>query len=231
MLDKVISLFEIVKEITSEFHEGEFQGQIAIASTHGIIDAFFPTYIAKFRNEHPKVSFHLTGGVYESVFERVESAAADFGVCYLDSVPDSLTCHELFECGMVLLTRKGNKFFPGNLPTLKELAETPIILFSRTGSMEPYIARRFAQAKLQPNIVLTNNNPVSVKKYVAMGIGAALVSGLSIEDEDKQKFDIYSMDRYFPKRKYGLLLRKHKYPTPYVRTFIRSIKPDIKFDI
>lgn len=229
LLEKAISLFEIVRDIKSEFQHQEQRGRIALAASHGIIDTFLPRYITSFRKDHPDVDFHMMGGVYETVFERVESTEADFGIAYLDSVPDSMISHDLFDSGVVLICGKDSNFFSGRAPTLKQVAETPLILFSRTGAVEPFIERRFAKEKLQPKIVMTHNNPVSVKKYVTLGLGAALLSGFSVSDEDRRALRIYNMDRYFQRRKYGLVLRKRKYLPPYVKSFIRTIKPDIQF--
>ena len=230
LLEKSISLFEIVREIKSEFQQQDFRGRIALAASHGIIDTFLPRYIARFREEHPQVDFHMMGSVYETVFERVEAAEADFGIAYLDSVPETLECHDLFDSGVVLIAGKDSEFLRGRAPTLKQVAETPLVLFSRTGEVEPFIERRFTQDKLRPRVVMTHNNPVSVKKYVALGLGAALLSSFSISEEDRKTMRVFNMDRYFPRRRYGLVLRKRKYLTPHVKAFIRSIKADIEFD-
>ena len=64
---------------------------------------------------------------------------------------------------------------------------------------------------------------------VAQGLGAAILSGYAVSEEDKKTFDVFSLDRYFPKRRYGLLLRKKKYFSPAVKAFLRSINPDILF--
>ena len=76
---------------------------------------------------------------------------------------------------------------------------------------------------------MTLNNFVSVKNYVAQGLGVAILSGFAVSEEDKKTFDVFSLNRYFPKRKYGLLIRKKKYFSPAVKAFLRSIKPDIQF--
>jgi len=128
-----------------------------------------------------------------------------------------------------LITPKNHPFFSGKSPTLRQIAQVSLILFSRTGSIEPFIERGFAKEGLKPNVVMTHNNLMSVKKYVALGLGAALVSGYAVSKEEKRSIDVFPMDRYFPKRKYGLLLRKKKYVSPVVKALIRTIKPDIEF--
>jgi DNA-binding transcriptional LysR family regulator len=231
VLENVISLFEDVKEIrnTPRKEQLEYEGKIVIVASHAIIDSFLPQFIVNFINTHPRVTFHVEGGVIEVVFEKVESSEADLGIASIDSVPNTMVCHDLFETGLKLIAPKNNKFFQGKSPTLRKIAQAPLILFSRTGPIEPFIQSRFAEDQLKPHVVMTQNNFVSVKKYVALGLGAAILSGFAVSEEDERTFDVFPLDRYFPKRKYGLLLRKKKYLSPAVKAFIRTIKPNIQF--
>jgi len=231
LLEKAVSLFEDVKGIRNDFRkqELEYEGKILIAATHAIIDSFLPQYIANFRKIHPCVNFHFEGGVREMIFEKIESAEADLGIAYLESVPKTIVCYDLSETGLVLIVPKNNTFFPGKAPTLRQIAQAPLILFSHRGSLEHLIEARFAEERLKPNVVMTHNNHVSVKKYVAFGMGAAILGEYAVSKEDEKMIDIIRLDRYFPKRKYGLLLRKRKYLSPMVKAFIRTMKPNIEF--
>jgi DNA-binding transcriptional LysR family regulator len=231
VLENVISLFEAVKEIRNipGKNRQEYKGNIVIVASHAVVDSFLPPYIVKFANDHPLVVFHVTGEVIEKVFEQVESSGADLGITSIDSVPDTMVCHDLFETGLVLIAYKNNRFFRKKAPTLKEISQCPLVLFSRTGIVELFIQKRFAEEGLKPRIVMTLNNFVSVKKYVAQGLGAAILSEFAVSEEDERTFDVFPLNHYFPMRKYGLLLKKKKYFSPAVKAFIRSIKPDIQF--
>jgi DNA-binding transcriptional LysR family regulator len=231
LLEKAVSLFEDVKGIKNEFkkQEVEYEGKIIIATTHAIIDSFLPRYIAQFRKLHPRVTFHLEGGIREMVFEKIESAEADLGIAFSENVPKTIMCYELSETGLVLIAPKNNPFFKTKAPTLKQIAAAPLVLFSHRGLPERLIENRFARENLKPNVVITHNNHVSVKRYVALGMGVAIVSGQTVSQEDERMLDIYPLDRYFPKRQYALLLRKKKYISPMVKAFIRTMKPDIAF--
>jgi DNA-binding transcriptional LysR family regulator len=231
LLEKSISLFEVIRSIKSELmgERMEFDGDIVIAASYSVIDLFLPSHVEMFRKAHPRVKFHMQGGFMETVREKVESAEADFGITFMESVPDGMVFHTLFETGMKLIAPKNNPYFSNATPTLRQIAQIPLILFSRAGSIEPFVEKRFNQAHLKPDIVITHNNFVSIKKYVAQGIGAALVSGYAIAEEDEKVLDIYPMDRYFPKRRYGILLRKKKYLPLAVKAFLRTISPEITF--
>jgi DNA-binding transcriptional LysR family regulator len=231
VLEHVITLFEDVKEIrnTRRKEHLEYEGKICIVASHAVVDSFLPPFITQFITTHPRVTFHVEGGVIEVVFEKVEASEADFGIASIDSVPGTMVCHTLFESGLNLISHKKNRLFRGKSPTLRQIAQTPLVLFSRTGSAEPFIEKRFDEEGLKPRIVMTLNNFVSVKKYVAQGLGAAILSGFAVSNEDRKTFDVFSLDPYFPKRRYGILIRKKKYFSPAVKAFLRSIKPDIQF--
>ena len=231
LLEKAVSLFEDVKEIKSAFRNQDLdcEGRIVIAATAALIDTFLPPFVADFRKIHPRVSFHLEGGIRENVFDMINSGEADLGIAYMESVPKTIASSLLFESRMVLVAPKNNPFFPGKSPTLRQIAQAPLILFSHKGSLEPRIERRFAEEQLKLNVVMTHNNHASIKKYVALGTGVALLGGHTILKEDEKTLDTFPLDRYFPERKCGLLLRKRKYISPMVKAFIRTLKPDIEF--
>ena len=230
LFDKAVSLFEDVREIRGEFKKRQLEhhGEIFVATSSAVIDSFLPPYIASFRTSHPHVRFHLRGGLFNMVCDKVNSGEADFGIAFVDFAPSTVTCHDLFETGQKLIAPKGHTFFSGKSPTLKQIAEAPLILFSRWGAIEPFIERGFAKERLTPSVVMTHNNFVSIKRYVSLGLGIALMNDYSLSPEDEKTMEIYPMDQYFPKRKIGLLLRKRKYISPAVQAFIRTIKPDIQ---
>jgi DNA-binding transcriptional LysR family regulator len=225
-------LFEYMKQIKGGFtdQELEYRGKISIAATNAIIYTLLPPYIEHFRKLHSEVTFQIEGCTRESVFEKVESAEADFGITFLETSHKTLVCHGLFESGLILITPKNNHYFPRKVPpSLKQIAEAPLILLAHRGVSSPFIEERFIKSRLKPNVVMTVNSFVNIKKFVAHGIGVAILNGHAISQEDEQNFDIYRLDRYFPKRKYGILLKKKKYISAMVRAFIRTIKPDIDF--
>ena len=140
-----------------------------------------------------------------------------------------MDCHHLFESGQKLIALKGSPFFPDRHPTLKQIAAAPLILFSRTGSTEPFIKKPFAEEGLTLNTLITHNNFLAVKTYVSMGLGVALLSDYVISKQDEETLDIYDLDTYFPRRTVALLIRKRKYLSRAVSAFLQTIKPDIRF--
>ena len=231
LFDKAISLFEDVREIRSIFKKEllGYQGTISFAAGYASIDNFLSPYIVNFRHSHPGDSFNIQGTFFQTVYEKVDSGEVDFGITLLESFPSTLLGHDLFETGQKLIAPKGHRFFSGKNPTLKQIAEAPLILFSRTGVIEPFVEQSFAKEGLTPNVVMTFNNFSSMKKFVGLGLGVAIVSDYAVSAEDEKTLDVISLDDQFRKRRVGILLRKRKYHAPAVQAFLRTLKPDIPF--
>ncbi len=230
VLQKAISIFQDIEEIRNEFQEENkvYQGKFIISATFTIINLFLPKYIHSFLVAHPLVLFHLQGALFDVVIEKVASGEADLGIGYMGSLPTTIVSYELFKTKTVLLAPKNHSFFAGENPTLEQISQCPLILFSQSGGMESYIKNHFEKEQLKPNVILTHNNVESVKTYIKLGLGVAITVDYAISDRDRKLFQVIPLDKYFQDRVYYLFLRRRKYFPPALKTFIQAIKPDIK---
>ncbi len=231
LLEKSISLFETVKEMKSEIQGErlEQKGKVIIGTTHAVIHFFLPRFVMEFRRTHPQVDFDIEGGGLEMILERVESAEADFGIANLPEVPEPFLYHSLFQTALKLIAPRKNPFSLKGKPTLDQISKAPFISFPRSSTLTPFVENRFLEENLNLNVVLVLNNYESVKKYVALGIGIAILDDYALTKEDRESLDIFSLNHFFGERDYGLIMRKKKYLSPAVKAFIRSVKPGIKF--
>ena len=63
-----------------------------------------------------------------------------------------------------------------------------------------------------------------VKKYVEMGLGISILTNVCLTGNEK--LTAIPLDKYFPPRNYGLIVRKGKFFTPQARRFIEMFDPD-----
>lgn len=230
LFEKVISIFEIMKSIRGEMIKtpGQFEGQIRIVSTHAVIQSYLPKYIVNFKKDNPKVVFNIHGGGLKKILEMVESSEADFGFLNLESVPDGLIYHDLFDTKLVLVAPKKINFPEKNSVTLEQIAEQPFIFFPHTSTITPLIEKKFADNNLNMDVVMVLNNFDIVKRYIELGMGVTILDDFTITPADKTRLGIYQLNHYFDKRSYGMVIRKTKYLSPTVKAFIQSIKPNIQ---
>ena len=229
-LNKVISVFEIIKEMKTELSDENlrYEGKISIVSTHAVISYFLPRFITKFLKNSPGVKFILEGGTTGLVMEKIISAEADFGITNIDDVTDEIRYFELFETGISLIVPKTNLFSCRRNPTLKEISMAPFIIFPGSSFITPLILKKFEENNLNLNVVLTLNNYQAIKKYVALGVGVSILDENMVVKEDRKTLDVFPLNHIFKKRRYRLILRKGKYLSPAVKAFIHSINPDLE---
>jgi DNA-binding transcriptional LysR family regulator len=229
---KVVSIFEDIKEIRKEFREEgkKYTGKIVISATHTIIDSFLPQYVINFIKAHPMVTFQLNEALVDVIIEKVESGEADLGICFNNSLsPAVVVSYDLFKTRTVLIAPKDHLFFTRDNPTLEEISRCPLILFSQSGSLEHYIEDSFAKKKLKMNVLITHNSIEAIKKYVRLGLGITIAASNVVTKEDEEKFQVIPLDKYFQDRTYSLFLRRKRYRSPALESFIRTIKTDIVF--
>jgi DNA-binding transcriptional LysR family regulator len=229
VLEKVISIFEVIKEMKSEIGEAPLQekGDVTIATTHAVVHYFLPAYITPYQKRYPNVHFKVIGGGMEMILDGVESAGVDFGIASLHKVKKTLSYHTLFSTRPILVAQADNPYFRKKAPTLNQIARAPFISFPQSSTIAAIIKNRFRRVNLDLNIVLVLNNFEEVKRYVSLGVGVSILDDFTISDADRDTLDIYDLSGYFRERKYGLIIRKKKYLSPHVKAFIRTIRQDI----
>ena len=86
----------------------------------------------------------------------------------------------------------------------------------------------FSQQNLSFNVALEAGGWEIIKKYVALGMGISIVTDVCLTGTEKLM--IKPLDKYFPKRSYGLVLRKGKFLSPQAKQFIKVMDPDFFSD-
>ncbi len=229
LLEEARILFECVKFIKGSFAKGEsqFKGKIAMAVSPAIVGNILPEYIDDFLKRFPETKFHITGGTRERILEEVDSSKVDFGICLSTGYEKSFQCYDFFESGSILIAPKNNSFFAKNkIPSLEEISKSPLIFLSHQG-LSSAIEDCFVERDLDLNIVVTHNNHDHVKKFVRYGMGSSILASHCVSSDEKEFFDTYNLDEYFPRRKYSIVLKKKKYASPLIREFIKYLNPDI----
>jgi len=102
--------------------------------------------------------------------------------------------------------------------TLKEVSPYDLILPSPSLTTWRMVDLVFRQHELTFRSNLEAGGWEVIKRYVEMGMGVSIVTDLCLTGNEK--LVRYPMDSYFPKRTYGMVLRRGKYLSPQARKFI-----------
>ena len=108
--------------------------------------------------------------------------------------------------------------------TLKDISKYPLILPPRDQSTFRIVEMVFAEHSLPHDVKLEVGGYDVIKTYVRLGLGVSIVMSHCLTGEES--LQSMSMDRYFPSRSYGLVLRKAGSLSPATKRFIHTMCPD-----
>ena len=82
----------------------------------------------------------------------------------------------------------------------------------------------FGQHKVDYTVTLEAGGWEVIKKYVELGLGISIVTAICLKGDEK--ISRIPLDRFFPNRSYGVVMRKRKYLSPPARQFLEMMAPD-----
>ena len=140
-----------------------------------------PRLVSAYRLDYPCIELHVRDGVHGTVIEDVRSGAADFGITYLDSLPDSFTSIPLGrEDFMVVLPRNHELTRKKNL-SLSELKGAPLVSLPSDSRTRRLIDGAASAIGLTLNHVVTVSQFVTMLGFVRAGVGLAIAPRSGVE--------------------------------------------------
>jgi DNA-binding transcriptional LysR family regulator len=168
------------------------------------------------------VEFRLHNVTGREGLKLLRSDAVDFAVGPLIEVPDDITYHPTFHYDPILVTPLGHPLSRLSRVTLKDVAEYPLILPPRhltTWRMVDYVFRKH---HLAHRVVLEAGGWEVIKRYVATGLGVSIVTGICLTGTES--LAAIPFHRYFPRRTYGIVLRKGRLLSLAATRFLELLK-------
>ena len=115
-------------------------------------------------------------------------------------------------------------------PSLKDLCAYPIITYVVGFTGRQHFNSIFAEARLQPNIVLSAADTDIIKAYVLDGLGIGVIASMSYEDSIDVKLKRLDLSHLFPWETTRIAFLKNKYIRRYQQTFIDLFLQTIRDD-
>jgi DNA-binding transcriptional LysR family regulator len=157
------------------------RGQIIISSIMSVANGKLPGVVSAYRLDYPGIELHVRDGVHGTVIEDVRSGAADFGITYLDSLPDPYTSVRLGrEDFMVVLPRNHELTRKENL-SLSELKGAPLVSLPSDSRTRRLIDGAAAAIGLTLNHVVTVSQFATMLGFVRAGVGLAIAPRSGVE--------------------------------------------------
>lgn len=213
--------------------QGKQEGRLSIAATHSQARYALPHVVKDFRARYPKVTLHLHQGSPQQVAQMLLSGEADIGVAtealagyeQLVTLPCYRWSHSIVVPPHHPLLNKGSEV------TLQDLVAYPIITYEVGYTGRSHIDHAFAQAGLQPNVVLTAMDADVIKTYVELEMGVGIVASIAIDDARDQHLRSIDAGHLFQVNVTRLGIRRHLWLPGYAYGFIESFVPTLTRDV
>jgi len=224
-----ISLFDQIEEFRRDLTQSEETGEVVLSTHDSVLGYLLPDAMQAFSRAHPLARLRLLARSIDETLRLLKANEADVGVIPKRELPKELTFQPIATFSACLLAPKGH--------AIARRARTDFrdVLNKETISRYPLIVgevqlegglleETFARLQLPLNIGMTVGTLETVKRYAERGLGIAVISGLCVTAEDRQRLEVLEVPKEFrAETTYGLVLRRGKHRSALLRDLVRLI--------
>ena len=223
--ERVLDETAALRKISEQFAAGH-SGTLSIAATHTQARYVLPTVLARFRAEFPAMQFKLLQGNPQQVAEFVVHGDATFGLAteILDEHP-SLDTRPAYAWRHCLIVPVGHPLADsGVAPSLSQLADQPLITYSREFAGRRGIDAAFAKGGLTPRVVLEAIDSDVIKAYVELGFGVGVIADIAVDVERDRGIVRLDASELFPEKTARIASRIGMPLLPFERRFMQLVR-------
>jgi len=200
-------------------------GTVSIAAGGSTIQYVLPPVVEQFLGEYPDIDVRLHNVTGKAGLELMREGDADFAVGPLLDTPDDLAFYAIVSYDPVLITAPSHPLAARKRIRLRDISQYPLILPPKHLSTWRMLEYVFAEHGLPYEVKLEVGGYEVIKTYVRLGLGISIVMDICITG--KEDLHVAPVGKYFPKRTYGLVLRKGRPISRPAQKFIETMRPDL----
>ncbi len=220
LLEMATPLIEQMEHLDEQFRSRRSEvdeGHIEVAAGTSTILYFLPRFVEEFRRAHPRIQVRLHNVTGVEGMEQLRAGLVDFAVGPLMTVPEDIDFHPIVCHEPVIITCLGHPLAFKEL-SLKELSGYPLILPPRGLSTWTLVDSTFKKHGLPYEVAMEVGGWEAIKKYVELGLGISLIIRIGLNG--RERLEVISAGKFFPKRTYGIVLRKGRILTAQAKRFV-----------
>ena len=202
-------------------------GALNIAANSSTILYLLPRIVERFREHHPDVRLSLHNTVSADGTDLLRTDAVDLVVGSMHEVPGDLVYEPLHRFEQRLVMPPGHPLAEKEPLALADIGQYGLILPPMRQITWRLVDLVFQQNRVPYTVALEVGGWEVIKQYVAMGMGISILSSICLTVADRGRLVTRPLDRFFPARSYGVVMRKGKLPSPQARAFMDLIQPDL----
>jgi len=194
------------------------QGDLNIAAGESTILYILPEPVRRFTTRFPGIDLKLHNVTGRDGLAMLRADEADLAIGSMLEIPDDISYRPVVTFYPKLITPKGHPLAEKESVSLEDIAPYGLILPPRHLSTWRLVDLVFRQNSVNYRVSLEAGGWEVIKKYVELGMGISIVTDVCLTGEDKVA--CIPLERYFPKRSYGIVLRRGKFLSPQAKRFL-----------
>ena len=214
-----------IRLIAAEYSRDE-GGRLTIATSHLHARYTLLTPIKTFALRHPGVRLHMRQADPDDILRLVAASDADIGISTeVGATHPDLVFLPGRDMERSLIMPLEHPLATRTRPTLREIAQFPLVGYTPSQRGGQIIADTFRAAGLEPKLVVSAIDSDVIKAYVAEGLGIAVIPALALDAEVDRALRIKDVTHLFPRSAMTVSLRRDVFLRSYVPDFIQLVAP------
>jgi DNA-binding transcriptional LysR family regulator len=156
-------------------HAAQPSGQIIVASVLSLAGAVLPELIAAFGRRYPGIQIHLREAIQRDVADDVRSGVADFGIGYLEGLPEGLIVEKVSAERFNVVLPRAHPLARVRQFAIEELREQTFVSFARESRTRQIADGAAAAAGFTLRYAMTVNRLPTLLSLVRNDIGIAIL--------------------------------------------------------
>src|SRR5262245_27103080 len=181
---QMINLREESKDAISELR-GMYRGRLTIGANESTSLYLLPELLMEYRRKHPRIKIEVFRNVSEKIPSEVLERNLDFGFLSYDPMHPQLQSIEVHRDELTLVVPPKHSLAKRKQVTVKDLGEEQFVAHNVKTPARTRIFELFAEHHTQLNICIELATLETIKEFVILNAGIAILPRLAVQEELK----------------------------------------------
>lgn len=218
MLNDLGITVQSVREVAQER-----RGLVVLSSVMSVAGAALPRLIAAYRADRPGVEIHVRESVHGSVLEDVRSGVADFGIGYVDELPDFAVGTPLGRETFSVVMPARHRLAARRKLSLSDLADEAVVALPTDSRTRRTIDAAAAMAGVSLRQMVVVTQIATLLGLVAADVGVGIVPHGAVRGPGARGLRAVPLEPRLVRR-IGVITLREREPTPAASGFLALLR-------
>jgi len=220
VVDRMLIDAQNLHSIADEYGNREV-GALTVATTHTQARYALPRVVAAFRQAYPRVHLSLYEAAPEQLGELLREGLVDIGIATEGlGDHDALAVFPFYEWHHAVIAPAGHPLESLETLTLAAIAEYPLVTYRKGFTGRDRIDRAFAEAGLEPDVVLSAMDADVIRTYVELGLGVGILASMAAGSMGGARIRVLPSSTLFGGNTTSIAVCRNRYLRGYAYRFI-----------